>query len=86
MAPVSYFDTLIDDKPAFEFHGGVPISGLTAQTNRLGALLFHGHDVARAVNAPWELPERDMLLMSSWPGNLLANPNALIEMGSTSAN
>jgi hypothetical protein len=59
-----YFDTLIDDRPAFEFHGGALVSGFTAQTNWLGELLLHGHDVARAVNAPWELPERDMLLVA----------------------
>jgi uncharacterized protein (TIGR03083 family) len=60
----SYFDTLIDDRPAFEFHGGALVSGITAQTNWLGELLLHGHDVARAVNAPWELPERDLLLVA----------------------
>jgi len=60
----SYFDTLVDDRPAFEFHGGALVSGITAQTNWLGELLLHGHDVARAVHAPWELPERDMLLVA----------------------
>jgi hypothetical protein len=60
----SYFDTLVDDRRVFEFHGGALISGVTAQTNWLGELLLHGHDVARAVRVPWELPERDMLLVA----------------------
>ena len=47
-----YFDTLIEDRPAFEFHGGALVSGFTAQANWLGELLLHSHDVARAVNAP----------------------------------
>jgi len=39
------------------------MSGNTAQTNWLGELLLHGQDVARAVKAPWQLPEREMLLV-----------------------
>lgn len=59
-----YFDTLAEDRSAGTFHAGVVVDGITAQTNWLGELLLHGHDIARAVNAPWELPERDMLLVS----------------------
>lgn len=59
-----FFDGLTDDRPMFEFHGGALISGLTAQTNWLGELLLHGHDMARAVGEPWELDERDMLLVA----------------------
>ncbi len=58
----AYFDTHTDDEPTIPFHhafGG----GLAWQTNWLGELLFHGHDVARAVKARWELPERDMALV-----------------------
>lgn len=58
----AYFDTHTDDAPTIPFHhafGG----GLAWQTNWLGELLFHGHDVARAVKARWELPERDMALV-----------------------
>ena len=60
----SFFDAVSDDRPRFAFHAGAFISGLTGQTNWLGELLLHGHDVARAVKAPWELPERDMLLVA----------------------
>ncbi len=59
-----YFDTLTDDRPTLPFHAGAVFDGITEQTNWLGELLLHGHDIARAVNAPWELPERDMLLVS----------------------
>ena len=56
----SFFDAVSEDGRRFAFHAGAVISGLTGQTNWLGELLLHGHDVARAVKAPWELPERDM--------------------------
>jgi hypothetical protein len=59
-----YFDTLTGDQPTVPFHAGAVIDGITAQTNWLGELLLHGHDVARAIKAPWELPERDMLLIA----------------------
>lgn len=60
----SYFDTLSDDRPTIPFHGGGFIGGITAQTNWLGELLLHGEDIARAVKAPWDLDERDMLLVT----------------------
>ena len=59
-----YFDAHSDDQPNIPFHAFGFMSGNTAQTNWLGELLLHGEDIARAVKAPWELPERDMLLVS----------------------
>jgi hypothetical protein len=59
-----YFDTLTGDCPTIPFHGGGFIGGTTAQTNWLGELLLHGQDIARAVKSPWELNERDMLLIA----------------------
>jgi hypothetical protein len=59
-----FFDSCSDDDRAFVFHGGASVSGLTAQTNWLGELLLHGHDIASAAKAHWELPERDMLLVA----------------------
>lgn len=59
-----YFDTLAGDCPTIPFHGGGFIGGTTAQTNWLGELLLHGEDIARAVKAPWDLDERDMLLIA----------------------
>ena len=58
----AYFDALADRAGTFPFHHTIADS-VTAQTNWLGELLFHGHDVARAVKARWELPERDMALV-----------------------
>jgi len=59
-----YFDTHTNDGPTIPFHAGAVVDGITAQTNWLGEMLLHGYDIARAVKAPWELPERDMLLIS----------------------
>jgi hypothetical protein len=58
----AYFDALADRVGTFPFHHTVADS-VTAQTNWLGEVLFHGHDVARAVRMRWELPERDMALV-----------------------
>ncbi|MBV8966050.1 MAG: maleylpyruvate isomerase N-terminal domain-containing protein [Mycobacteriaceae bacterium] len=58
-----FFDSISTDDTAFPFHGGVMVSGLTGQTNWIGELLLHGQDIARAVKAPWEIAERDMLLV-----------------------
>ena len=60
----SYFDTYTDDRRVMPFHAGVMVSGITAQTNWLGELVMHGHDVARAVKAPFKIEERDMLLVA----------------------
>jgi len=58
----AYFDALADHAGTFPFHHTTADS-VTAQTNWLGELLFHGHDIARAVKARWELSERDMALV-----------------------
>lgn len=58
-----FFDANSNDRQTIPFHGCGFMSGNTAQTNWLGELLLHGQDVARAVNAPWDLPERDMALI-----------------------
>ncbi|OBI44431.1 hypothetical protein [Mycobacterium sp. E796] len=59
-----YFDMLADSRATVQFHTGVVVDDITAQTNWLGELLLHGYDIARGVKAPWELCERDMLLVS----------------------
>ncbi|BBZ69505.1 hypothetical protein MPRS_05980 [Mycobacterium paraseoulense] len=58
------FDATADEGRSLQFHCGALVDGVTWQTNWLGELLLHGHDVARAVKAPWGLPERDMLLVA----------------------
>jgi Mycothiol maleylpyruvate isomerase N-terminal domain/SCP-2 sterol transfer family len=65
LAPVmdGLFDALPHDY-AVEFHFGAVVSGTMAQTNWLSELLFHGQDIAHAMNVPWELNERDMLLIA----------------------
>jgi uncharacterized protein (TIGR03083 family) len=56
------FDGLPDDY-TLEFHCGAPISGIVVQVNWLFELVLHGEDIARAVGTPWEIRERDMLLL-----------------------
>jgi hypothetical protein len=56
------FDSLAKDY-SVEFHFGVTVSGIVAQINWLLELVFHGEDIARASGVPWEIRERDMLLM-----------------------
>lgn len=60
----AYFDTIADTPRILPFHAFSTMSGVTAQTNWLGELLLHGDDIAAAMNADWELPERDMLLVA----------------------
>ena len=64
LAPVmdAYFDDLSDDS-SLEFHCGLMVSGIVAQINWLFELTLHGEDIARAVGVPWEIRERDMLLI-----------------------
>lgn len=57
----AWFDGRPDDFSG-EFHCGAMISGLVAQINWLGELVFHGDDIARSVGVPWDISERDMLL------------------------
>jgi uncharacterized protein (TIGR03083 family) len=58
-----FFDGMAVDQQ-FPFHGFTEISAFTAQTNWLGELILHGEDIAKAVKAPWEIAERDMLLIA----------------------
>jgi len=58
----AFFDGLPDDYVA-EFHCGAMVSGVVAQINWLFDLILHGEDIARSVAAPWEVRERDMLLL-----------------------
>ena len=57
-----FFDSLADDY-LFEFHCNATVSGIVAQINWLFELVWHGEDIARAVGAPWEIRERDVLLI-----------------------
>jgi hypothetical protein len=58
----AWFDSLPNDH-ATEFHCGIMVSGIVMQINWLFELVLHGEDIARAVGAPWEIREGDMLLM-----------------------
>lgn len=58
----AFFDGLPDDYEG-EFHCGAMVSGVVAQVNWLFDLLLHGEDIARCVGVPWEIRERDMLLL-----------------------
>jgi uncharacterized damage-inducible protein DinB len=58
-----FFDANSDDRQTIPFHGFGYMSTNDAQTNWLGELLLHGEDVAQAVKAPWDISERDMLLV-----------------------
>lgn len=58
------FDDVADEGRVLAFHCGAVVDGVTWQTNWLGELLLHGHDIARAVKAPWAFAERDMLLIA----------------------
>jgi hypothetical protein len=57
-----YFDGLPENY-AVELHCGAMGSAIIVQINWLFDLLLHGEDIARAVGAPFEIHERDMLLM-----------------------
>jgi hypothetical protein len=58
----AFFDGLPNDYTA-EFHCGAMVSGIVVQVNWLFDLVLHGEDIARAVGVPWEIRERDMLLL-----------------------
>lgn len=58
----AFFDGLPNDYRS-EFHCGAMVSGIVVQVNWLFDLVLHGEDIARAVGAPWEIRERDMLLL-----------------------
>ena len=57
------FDAGSNDR-VYEAHCGALLDGIAAQTNWLGELILHGRDVARAIREPWEIEERDMLLIA----------------------
>jgi mycothiol maleylpyruvate isomerase-like protein len=59
----AFFDIGSNDR-VYELHCGAFADGITAQTNWLAELLLHGRDIARAIKAPWEIDERDMLLVA----------------------
>jgi hypothetical protein len=65
LAPVmdALFDTGSNDL-VYELHCRAVVDGITAQTNWLAELILHGRDIARAIKAPWEIDERDMLLVA----------------------
>jgi hypothetical protein len=58
----AFFDSLTEDFVG-EFHFGIEVSAIVLQVNWLLELIFHGEDIARAAGLPWEVRERDMLLM-----------------------
>ncbi|GAB3863777.1 hypothetical protein GCM10028801_31980 [Nocardioides maradonensis] len=47
----------------FPFHAGELIDATAGAANWIGELRIHGHDIAKAVGAPWTIPERDALLI-----------------------
>lgn len=55
-------DTLTDDS-VIPFHTFASVSDTAFQTYWLGELLLHGEDIARTARIPWEIRERDMLLV-----------------------
>ncbi|MDT5011769.1 MAG: hypothetical protein QOH57_3386 [Mycobacterium sp.] len=57
------FDTFTD-ATRIPFQQFAVASGIAWQTYWLGELLLHGEDVARAIDAPWDIHERDMLLLA----------------------
>jgi len=65
IAPVmdALFDTCSNDR-VYELHCGAFADGITLQTNWLGELILHGRDVARPIRSPWDIEERDMLLIA----------------------
>lgn len=58
----AFFDGLSDDY-SIEFHCGAMVSGVVGQVNWLFDLVLHGEDIARSIGVPWEIRERDMLLL-----------------------
>jgi hypothetical protein len=58
-------DELHDDPKEFPFHMGVMVNCAAGEANWIGELQARGLDIARAVNVPWEIPERDALLVIS---------------------
>ncbi|OBF04748.1 hypothetical protein A5730_17025 [Mycobacterium sp. ACS4054] len=65
LAPVmdAFFDGGSNDR-VYEAHGGAMLDIIAGQAVWLGELILHGRDVARAIRAPWQIDERDMLLIA----------------------
>lgn len=59
------FDRLHDDPQLIPFHMGVMVDCAAGEANWIGELLVHGLDIARAVKVPWEISDRDALLIIS---------------------
>jgi uncharacterized protein (TIGR03083 family) len=58
----AFFDELPDEY-SIELHCGAMGSATIVQINWLFDLLLHGEDIARAVGVPFDIRERDMLLL-----------------------
>ena len=54
----------IPEDRVFPFHGGVTTTMTPALRIVLGEFLVHGHDVARAVERPWQITDREALLLA----------------------
>jgi uncharacterized protein (TIGR03083 family) len=48
-------DEFGDDQPSYRFHGGQRVRADVAAGILLGELVVHGHDIARALHAPWPI-------------------------------
>jgi uncharacterized protein (TIGR03083 family) len=59
----------IPDDREFAFHGGVTTTMTPALHVVLGEFVIHGYDVARAVDRPWPITDREARLLV--PGELL---------------
>jgi uncharacterized protein (TIGR03083 family) len=71
-------DRLHDDPQEFPFHMGVMVNCAQGEANWIGELLVHGLDIARAVNVPWQISERDALLILS---NAIPRCHAFVRRG-----
>lgn len=54
----------IPEDRVFPFHGGVTTTMTPALRIVLGEFLVHGYDVAHAVGRPWEITDREALLLA----------------------
>jgi uncharacterized protein (TIGR03083 family) len=59
------FDRLHGGPQLFPFHMGVMVDCEAGEANWIGELLAHGLDIARAIRVPWEVSDRDALLILS---------------------
>ena len=54
---------LTDLTTTFPFHGGAAVDAAAALANVVGEHLVHGRDIAMAAGEPWEIAERDAVLV-----------------------